>query len=96
MRTGDLAPDDPDLGSPDGLLGAVDVGYTLTSIPLCRLGGIDAFKLEERGSGVGVSLAALVGNVLSLHVDCASRVLSVSVPCVFRQYFIAAIQQKSC
>ena len=68
VRTGDLAPDDPDLGSPNCSLSAVDVSYTLTSVPLCRLGGVDAFELEERGSGVGVSLAALVGNVLSLHV----------------------------
>lgn len=58
MGTGDLAPDDADLGATDGALGAVDVGYALAGIPLCGLGAIDTLELEERGSGVGVALSA--------------------------------------
>lgn len=69
MRTSDLAPDDANLGAPDCLLCAVDVGYPFTSIPLCRCRVVDALEFEEGCAGSGVSLAALVGNVLALDVD---------------------------
>ena len=65
MWSGDLAPDDPDLGAPDGALSPVDVGYALTGIPLRGCGVVDAFELEQRSSRIGVALSSLVGNVLS-------------------------------
>jgi len=65
---GDFAPDDAYLGALNGLLGAVDVCYALTGVPLCCLGVVYALELEQRGTGVGVALSSLVGNVLSLDV----------------------------
>lgn len=61
----DLAPDHADLGAADGALGPVDVGYALAAVELCRLAVIDALELEKGGSGVGVALSPLVGDVLS-------------------------------
>jgi hypothetical protein len=66
--TSDLAPDNADLGAPDRPLCPVDVGDALTGVPLCGLAVVDALELKERGTRVGVSLATLVGNVLSLHI----------------------------
>lgn len=57
MRTGDLAPDHSDLGAPDGTLGPVDIGHALSAVPLCRFCAVDALKLEERGSRVGIALS---------------------------------------
>jgi hypothetical protein len=65
MRTGDLAPDDPDLGAPHSAGSAVDISYALTGIELRRRDAVDTLELEERSSRVGVALATLVGNVLS-------------------------------
>jgi hypothetical protein len=65
VRAGDLSPDDADLGATDRSLGAVDVGNALTGVPLCGVGAVDTLKLEEGGTGVGVALAPLVGDVLS-------------------------------
>jgi hypothetical protein len=73
MWSGDLAPDNPDLGAPDGALSPVDVGYALTGIPLRGCGVVDALKLEQRSSGVGVALSSLVGNVLSPKSSCVSQ-----------------------
>jgi hypothetical protein len=71
--SGDLAPDNPDLGAPDGALSPVDVGYALTGIPLRSCGVVDALELEQRSSGVGVALSSLVGNVLSPKSSCVSQ-----------------------
>jgi hypothetical protein len=57
VRTGDLAPDDADLGALDRPLCAVDVGYPLAGVPLSCLDIVDALKLEQRSSGVGVPLS---------------------------------------
>jgi hypothetical protein len=60
VRTGDLAPDDPDLGSPHRALGTVDVGNPLSCIPRRGLGVVDALELEERGARVGVALSVML------------------------------------
>ena len=65
VRAGDLAPNDADLGATDRSLGAVDVGNALTGVPLCGVGAVDTLELEKRGTGGGVALAPLVGDVLS-------------------------------
>ena len=43
---------------------------TMWFVLLGGLGVLDALDLEERGVGVGVALASLVGQVLALDVDC--------------------------
>jgi len=72
---GDLAPDDADLGALDGALGAVDVCYALTGVPLCGGGVVNTLELEEGGAGVGVALSSLVGNVLALDVETVRLVV---------------------
>lgn len=64
----DLAPDDTDLRASDGLLGAVDVCYSLSEVELSIFGAINALNLDERGVWVGIALPPLVGQVLSLNV----------------------------
>lgn len=65
MRPSDLAPDDTDLGASDLLLAAVDVCDALAQVERCGLRVLDTLDLDERGVGVGVTLAALVGKVLA-------------------------------
>ena len=60
-----LAPDDTDLRSSNLLLGAVDVCDALAQVERCGLWVLDTLDLDERGVGVGVTLAALVGKVLA-------------------------------
>lgn len=65
VRPSDLAPDDTNLGASDLLLAAVDVCDALAQVERCGLGVLDTLDLDERGVGVGVTLAALVGKVLA-------------------------------
>lgn len=46
MRSGDLTPDDSDLGTSDFLGGSVNVGNTLTQVELGFLWGGDTFDLD--------------------------------------------------
>lgn len=64
-----LAPDHPDLRSPDLLLAAVDVCDALAQVERCGLRVLDALNLDQRGVGVGEPLAALVGDVLALDIS---------------------------
>lgn len=65
MRPRDLAPDDSDLGSSDLLLAAVDVCDALAQVEGSGFRVVDALDLDERRARVGVSLAALVREVLA-------------------------------
>ena len=68
MGSADLAPDHTDwvrLAAAD----AVDVGDTLSEVPLRILCALDALELEQADVGVGVALATLVANVAALNVD---------------------------
>ncbi len=69
MSSGDLTPDNSDLGTSDLLGGTVDESNTLTKVELGILGGVDTLNADQGDVGVGNVLAALVGNVLSLNVD---------------------------
>ena len=69
MGSGDLTPDNSDLGTSDLLGGTVDESNTLTKVELGILGGVDTLNADQGDVGVGNVLAALVGNVLSLNVD---------------------------
>ena len=60
-----LAPDDPYLRASYLCLAAVDECDALAQIEFRCFRSIDAFDLDEGGVGVGVSLAALVGDVLA-------------------------------
>jgi len=64
-----LTPDDPNLVALDCALRAVDIGHTLSGVPLGSLGAVDALELEQRCAGVGVALSSLV----------AARVVSMAV-----------------
>jgi len=69
VSSGDLTPDNSDLGTSDLLGGTVDESNTLTKVELGILGGVDTLNADQGDVGVGNVLAALVGNVLSLNVD---------------------------
>lgn len=68
VGSGDLTPDDSDLGTSLLLGASVDVGNSLTQVELsvlCRLNTVD---LNQRHVRVGHALGALVGQVLTLNV----------------------------
>ena len=68
MWSGDLAPDHPDLGSPNLLGCLVDVRDLLAEVEVRSGGVVDALNLDEAGRGVvGVS-AALIAQVATLDV----------------------------
>lgn len=54
---------------------------------LCGIGVIHAFDLEERGVGIRVALATLVGQVLALHIYCNGR-----RSCQFQVFLEDAVQ----
>lgn len=58
-----FAPDHPDLRAPDLPLAPVDVRDALAQVEAGGLGVLDALDLDQAGVGVGVALAALVGEV---------------------------------
>ena len=74
-----LAPDNADLGAPDLLLAAVDIGDALAVVESGGLGVVDTLNLDQAGVGVGVALASLVAEVTSpvrkrlIYVLCAMR-----------------------
>lgn len=68
VRSGNLAPDHSDLGSPDLLLAPVDVGDLLAQIEVGSVAAVDTLNLEEAGLGVGDVARALVAQVASLDV----------------------------
>ena len=69
MSSGDLTPDNSDLGTSDLLGGTVDESNTLTKVELGILGGVNAVNADQGNVRVGNVLAALVGKVLALNVD---------------------------
>lgn len=69
MSSGDLTPDNSDLGTSDLLGSTVNESNALTKVELGILGGVDTLNADQGDVGVGNVLAALVGNVLSLNVD---------------------------
>lgn len=69
MGSGDLTPDNSDLGTSDLLGGTVDESNTLTKVELGILGGVNAVNADQGNVRVGNVLAALVGKVLALNVD---------------------------
>jgi hypothetical protein len=74
--TGDLAPDNADLGASHRFRGAVDVCYALTEIPSCRFYIVDAFKLKERGAGVRVALSGTFSTCISVRNRFVERTLA--------------------
>lgn len=69
VGSGDLTPDDSDLGTSDFLLGSVDVGNSLTQVESGVLGGADTLDLDQRRAWVVHVLGTLVGQVLTLNVQ---------------------------
>lgn len=61
--TGDLAPDDADLGSTDLLASAVDESDLLSKVEVGALSVLDTLNLDERGTWGGGVLATLVAQV---------------------------------
>lgn len=68
MGSGNLTPDNSDLGTSDLLVGSVDVGDSLTNVELSVLWGLDTLDLDQRDVWVGNALRTLVGDVLTLNV----------------------------
>lgn len=73
VRAGDLAPDDPDLGSADLLVGAVDVGNLLAKVEAAhnmsvRVPPADAAYPASRHVLVAAYLAALVSSTPSILI----------------------------
>lgn len=69
VRPSDLAPDDADLRATDLLLRTVNERDLLSEIELSLRGVGDALNLDQRGVGVVVPLAPLVGDVAGLDVE---------------------------
>lgn len=70
VGSGDLTPDDSDLGTSDLLGGSVDVSNSLSNVELGLFGGSNTLDLDERDVRVNDSFASLVRDVLSLNVNC--------------------------
>lgn len=68
VSSGNLSPDDSDLGASDLLLGSVHVGNSLTQVELSFVSRLDTLDLDQRHVGVCHTLGALVRQVLSLNV----------------------------
>lgn len=73
MRAGDLAPDDPDLGSADLLVGAVDVGNLLAEVEAAhtmsvRVSPTDSAFPASRHVLAAAYLAALVSSTPSILI----------------------------
>ena len=69
MGSGDLTPDNSDLGTSDLLGSTVNKSNALTKVELGILGGVNAVNADQGNVRVGNVLAALVGKVLALNVD---------------------------
>lgn len=69
MSSGDLTPDNSDLGTSDLLGSTVNESNALTKVELGILGGVNAVNADQGNVRVGNVLAALVGKVLALNVD---------------------------
>lgn len=70
VGSGDLTPDDSDLGPSDLLGGSVHVSDTLTEVELGILSSGHTLNLHQRDVWVGDRLGSLVGDVFTLHVHC--------------------------
>jgi len=68
MWPGDLSPNHPNLGTLSLALAPVDERNLLAAVESGILGGSNTLDLDERGAGVGVTLAPLVRKVASLNV----------------------------
>lgn len=68
--TGDLAPDDADLGSTNLLASAVDESDLLSEVEVGALSVLDTLNLDERGTWGGGALATLVAQVATPGPVC--------------------------
>lgn len=68
MRTGDLAPDDADLGAADLLLATVDESDLLAEVEVGGVSVVNTLDLDQAGSRAGGVTRALVAQVTSLDV----------------------------
>lgn len=75
MSSGDLTPDNSDLGTSNFLGGSVNVGNTLTQVELSVFWGGNTFDLDQRDVWVVDSLRSLVGQVLTFDVHCRNKML---------------------
>lgn len=69
MCPGDLAPDNPDLGTPNLARRAVNESDLLAQVEICGLGVVDALKLNKTCVGVVLALGTLITQVAALHVE---------------------------
>jgi hypothetical protein len=65
VRTGDLAPDDADLGTADLLLATVDESDLLAEVEVGGVGVVNTLDLDQAGSRAGGVTRALVAQVTS-------------------------------
>lgn len=68
MWPGDLAPNDPDLGSPLLGLGLVDVCDLLAKVEVGSRGVVNTLDLDQAGLGTDDVATALVAQVATLHI----------------------------
>lgn len=69
VGSGDLTPDDSDLGTSDFLVASVNVGNLLTQVEFGVLRRVHTVDLDQRGVWVDQVLGTLVGQVLTLNVQ---------------------------
>lgn len=70
VGSGNLTPDNSDLGTSDFLGSSVDVSDSLTQVELSVSWSLDTFDLNQGDVWVGNALRTLVGDVLTLNVHC--------------------------
>lgn len=70
VGSGNLTPDDSDLGTSHFLGSSVHVSNSLTQVELSILRSLDTVDLNQRNVWVGNVLRTLVGQVLTLNVHC--------------------------
>lgn len=75
MDTGYLSPNDAVLLTGPDVLGAVDIGNTLSEIPLGVGGAIDILQCQEGSRRVLVTLASLIAEMAGFDVQSRERLL---------------------
>lgn len=79
VSSGDLTPDDSNLGTSNLLRSSVDVSNTLTKVELGLLWSGDTLNLNQGDVWVGNRLGSLVRNVFTLHVHYSKWLLVYAV-----------------
>lgn len=82
---GNLAPNDPDVGTPNLTLRPVNESNLLAEVEVCGLSAVNTVDLDQTGVGVDRALGALVAQVATLDIESVT---------VFRRHYDGLSEQQ--